>query len=232
MDFDEWEFIPADGFLDFCEDGVKKKIHYSNWGSDPKGVFDMNYFDCPLQDSRKTTTRRENPRPPSQLVPVPIIPVHLNPTVGKSSLADDHDQLEKEITDEAGEADQDSVSQVFFKKMKKENEFVDTMKVDSPKSPTTTSRGFMPQIDASTFEFDEDKEEGLRSKEGTKSLEGENSCDDDGLSIWKLGLTGIGAICSFGVAAATICVLFFGSHQKNQQSSHKIRFQLYNDDKV
>lgn len=231
MNFDdEWEFISADGLLDFCEDGVKKKIHYSKWGSDPEGVIDMNYLDRPLLDSRKGTTRENHSTP--RLVPVPIIPVNMNPTIGKSA-AEEDDQVVKEIKGEVeGESDQDSVSKVFFKKMKMENELVDIMKVDSPKSPTSTTRGFMPQIDAAKLEFDEDKEQDTNTNTNTNSLKGENS-EDDGVNIWKLGLSGIGAICSFGVVAATICVLFFGTHHRNthHHHSHNIRFQLYNDDK-
>ena len=204
MDLDEWEFIPADGFLNFRED-AEKSIYFTN----SKSVFNMNYFDESLPNSKKA---REN----SRLVPV-TIPIQLKPTPEPESV----------VKAGALEADQDSVSQVFFKK---ETEFVD-MKMDSPKSPTS-AMGFVAQIDASAFSFD-DKAEAVKAEKDLAMEERESG--DDGLNIWKLSLTGIGAICSFGIAAATICVLFFGSHQRNKHrlhNNHKIRFQIYDDDKV
>ena len=55
-----------------------------------------------------------------------------------------------------------------------------------------------------------------------------------GFNFWKWSLNGVGAICSFGFAAATICVLILGSQQRNNkiQQDQKIRFQIYTDDKV
>ncbi|KAL5547265.1 hypothetical protein UlMin_006952 [Ulmus minor] len=237
MDIDrEWEFIPSDGFLDFGEDG-ERKIHCGNRNSDSNSVFNMNYFVCPSPNSRKITENPTDPRIPNKIVPVPI-PIQLNPTLGKNP----EDELVKEITKlptqisvakSAPEAEQDTISQVFFKK----NEFVD-MKMDSPKSPT---RGFLSQIDAGKINYDEEIEgiESLSSprlrmiekKKNNNNLESEDDCD--GLNFWKLSFTGIGAICSFGIAAATICILFFGSHHRNKQikQNQKLRFQIYTDDK-
>jgi hypothetical protein len=260
MDLEEWEFLPDDGFLDFHEGGEKKNF-LGKRNSDPKTVFNMNYFICPSPNNPKKIIEPSSPpgnsRLPSQLVTVPI---HLEPPSGKTHHHDDELVVNEIITKVPIEinvlspasppntADQDTVSKVFFKM--KENEFVD-MKMDSPKSG---SRGFMPQID--TFQF-EDKGETLESKsmssprmkvEKDLVLSKKNSMDCDAnnieeinweetngkLNIWKWSLTGIGAICSFGVAAATICVLFFGSQQRNNhlQHNHKLRFQIYTDDKV
>ncbi|XP_075638288.1 uncharacterized protein LOC142610369 [Castanea sativa] len=256
MDLDEWEFLPDDdGFLDFHDDGDKKNF-LGKRNSDPKTVFNMNYFICPSPTPRKIIEPPRNSGLPSQLVPVPI---HLEPPSGKAR-DDDEQQLVKQITKvpieisvlpsasitekiNHMEADQDSVSQVFFKM--KENEFVD-MKMDSPKSG---ARGFLPQID--TFQF-EDKGEALEGMSmtsprmkvekdmvlGKKSImdcdaniEEVNWDESNGrLNIWKWSLTGIGAICSFGVAAATICILFFGTQQTNKHNQ-KLRFQIYTDDK-
>ena len=57
--------------------------------------------------------------------------------------------------------------------------------------------------------------------------------NNGGINLWKWSLSGIGAICSFGVAAATICIIIFGSHQrsKQRQQNQKLRFQIYTDDK-
>ncbi|XP_030525925.2 uncharacterized protein LOC115737744 [Rhodamnia argentea] len=66
--------------------------------------------------------------------------------------------------------------------------------------------------------------------------EGEGEGESNGVhNILKRSFTGIGALCSFGVAAAaTFCVLILGSRQgNNRQSQQKqnLRFQIYSDDK-
>ncbi|KAF0907059.1 hypothetical protein E2562_014664 [Oryza meyeriana var. granulata] len=54
-------------------------------------------------------------------------------------------------------------------------------------------------------------------------------------SVGKLRVNGIGALCSFGVAAATVCIFLVGGrlqhHHKQQQQQQKIQLQLYGDDK-
>lgn len=119
--------------------------------------------------------------------------------------------------------DQDPVSQVFFKKMR-ETEFVD-MKVDSPKPSAV-----VPQIEAN-FQFEEDKGE-----MDSKMVEGEREdLERGGANVWKWSLNGIGAICSFGVAAATFCVIVFTTTTNNKHHhhhNHKLHFRIYSDDKV
>lgn len=105
--------------------------------------------------------------------------------------------------------EQDPISQVFFKKMK-EAEFVD-MKVESPKP--------------SKFEAKEDPCE----FDAEMAIENENE-KDDGANAWKRSLSGIGAICSFGVAAATFCIIIFTN--KHPHHNHKLQFRIYTDDKV
>ncbi|KAG6693463.1 hypothetical protein I3842_09G002400 [Carya illinoinensis] len=251
MDLDEWEYLPDDGYLDFHAVG-EKKTFCGKPNSDSKTVFNMNYFLCPSPNSMKIT---EPPGLPGQVVTVPI---NLEPTSGIGKAPQDGEPV-KGITKVpieisvmrpvvilerpnvpntvVMEADQDVVSHVFFKK--KENEFVD-MKRDSPMS---SSRGFMPQIDTSTFQF-EDKGESLESKTSPRTeAENRDCCDSNkkvtweesggSLNIWKWSFTGIGAICSFGVTAATICILFFGSHQRNKQhqQSQKLQFRIHSDEK-
>ncbi|KAJ6858402.1 hypothetical protein NC652_040855 [Populus alba x Populus x berolinensis] len=262
MDLEEWELLPHDGFIDYHEDGEKKTFGASKRSSspNPKAMFNMNYFMCP-----------SSPPKHSRVVPNQLVPVHIQlepPTKTSKDVPGDHVISKKDVVSmepidlsavvpsvampEAKEADQDSVSQVFFKKMK-ENEFVD-MKLDSPKSANTKGGFAPPQIDAgSTFNF-EDKSDhqgytGDQVLETTKisspriksSTENENSTKKEvnweentsGLNLWKLSLTGIGAICTFGVAAATICIFIFGNQQRNkqQQQNQKLSFQIYADDK-
>ncbi|TKY46180.1 hypothetical protein E2542_SST28217 [Spatholobus suberectus] len=114
------------------------------------------------------------------------------------------------------------------------------MKMDSPRSG---SRGILPPADAGGLKF-EDRGETVeiiaspRRKVAEKDVGGreEDSTweekNDSGFNLWKWSLTGVGAICSFGVAAAAVCVLFFGSQQGNKlKQDQKIRFQIYTDDK-
>ncbi|KAL2483162.1 hypothetical protein Fot_44606 [Forsythia ovata] len=230
MDLQEWELLPDDGFLEIHDDGGKK-IYSRKYGSGPNSVLEMNYFVCPPKSTPTIT---------NQLLPVPI---HLEPKILKPS---DQEMIPKQVpveikimpsalpekikhfnTGSATEADQDLVSQVFFKKMK-EPEFVD-MKVESPKSSRSE---IMPQIDGAGFFQFEENEEALESK----SCEGDSEMEMDennwGLNIWKWSSTGIGAICSFGVAAATVCIVVFGTRQKSkQQQNQKLQFQIYTNDK-
>jgi len=54
-------------------------------------------------------------------------------------------------------------------------------------------------------------------------------------SVGKLKVNGISALCSFGVAAATVCIFLVGGrlqhHHHRQQEQQKIQLQFYGDDK-
>ncbi|GKV49292.1 hypothetical protein SLEP1_g56049 [Rubroshorea leprosula] len=251
MDIDGWEFLPNDGFLDLdhLHDDGQRKIFVGKRNSDSGSVFNMNYFN--IESPKSSGNSRALP---NQLVPVPF---QLEPRVYKATDDDDMDvpvkginklpidvtlvpppEIPKKIKDPPDvvgsiETDPDAVSQVFFKKTNI-NEFVD-MKMDSPKS---SSRGILPQIDAGAFNFEDKSGEALekninsprkRSESGEEAIWDESSC---GFNLWKWSLNGIGAICSFGVAAATVCIIVLGSQQRNRpQQNQKLRFQIYTDDK-
>lgn len=247
MDLHEWEILSDDGLLGYKDD--QKKIVSA---SDAKIVFDMNHFLCPSMDSKHIS---QQPGSSSRLAKQPI-PVHLQLDSPIVKIPDDNSLALKEkdkksmvITvvppamsekDQKGavEADQDTVTQVFFKKMK-ENEFVD-MKIDSPRS---SNKGTKPQMDVGHYQFDDEDEAkenitssprmNLMSQKSNKESGATANKDEmnwdgsmGGLNILKWSLNGIGAICSFGVAAATICILFYGGNQ------HKLRIQIYTHDKV
>lgn len=55
-----------------------------------------------------------------------------------------------------------------------------------------------------------------------------------GFSVRNLRVNGVGALCSFGVAAATFCIFLLGGrqqqHQKKKMQNQKTQFQMYADD--
>lgn len=118
-----------------------------------------------------------------------------------------------------------------------QNQSVD-MKVESPKS----SGIVLTKIEAFQFEEtvngpreeDEADTEMVNNMNKNHGIES-NEKDDDrgGINIWKRSLTGIGAICSFGLAAAAICSIICSSHKKSQklQQNQKLKFQIYDSHK-
>uniref|UniRef100_A0A5B6ZDX5 DUF6821 domain-containing protein n=1 Tax=Davidia involucrata TaxID=16924 RepID=A0A5B6ZDX5_DAVIN len=245
MDLQEWELLLDDEIHD---DGGKK-IFSRKYDTDHKTLFKTNYFICPSPNSQKFVkpSSEKNSRVPNQLV-VPV-PIQFEPTINIAPSVMS-EKMEAPNTGGGGAPpDQNMVSQVFFKKTTTENEFVD-MKMDSPKSGSRG--GIVPQIDAGTFQF-EDKSEAMESDNCASKMEVEKemvrktiNLDSDmreensggggggGSNIWKWSSTGIGAICSFGVAAAaTLCIIILGSSQRNKQlhQNQKLRFQIYTDDK-
>ncbi|XP_060177279.1 uncharacterized protein LOC132607362 [Lycium barbarum] len=209
MDLQEWELLPDSGLLELHDDG-ETKIFYA---------------------SQFVDSTEHSSRVPNQLVPLPI---HMNPSIQKPQ---EDDVVTKEVITEMVEDEQDQVSQVFFKKMK-ETEF-ENMKLDSPKFSNKTHS--MSQIDSMNFPFEEKvetlevKEESVIKKRDNKKADIEEK--NGGLKLWKWNLTGVGAICSFGVAAvaaaATICI-FIGNHQKQKQhkQNQKLKFQFSDDKKM
>ncbi|XP_047318679.1 uncharacterized protein LOC124922006 isoform X1 [Impatiens glandulifera] len=198
MDLDEWELLPDYTFLEIHD------VRGAGAGvsSDPSDDFKADYFSCPSPNSHKQV-------------------IHLDPSSSPSYSAKDivfDQKVEAPKFEVETEHDDDIVSQVSFNK---ENEFVD-MKIDSPKS---RSRSPLPQIDLGSFQF-EMKNEVVEVTDDDHDHDHDHDKAKD--NIWKRSLNGIGAICSFGVAAATFCFIVLGTQQKNKKD---IRFQIYADDK-
>jgi len=215
MDIEEWELLPDDGFLEIHDDGSGNKIYSRKYVNQPnKSIFQMNsYFDTPPRSSARYDL--DPPRKgfvPNQLVPISI-PKELDlvvQTPPPAGITTDDMAIKSPVSN------QDGVSQVFFKK---ENEFVD-MKMDSPRSTASANNGLMMD-----FGLGKDGDVINWVKEDENDIDG-------GFNLWKWSLNGVGAICSFGVAAATICIIVFANHQKNKnQHNQKFRFQIYADDK-
>ncbi|TKY62902.1 cation channel family protein [Spatholobus suberectus] len=235
MDTNDWVVLSDDGFSDFNEDCDEKHIFWGKRNSDSKSVLDMGYL------SRETfgTSRNSHPRVPKQVVHVPI---QFEPRIVKApdeGLVEVNTKDHVEVTPVPSpitsekikggvlEANHDTVSQVLSK-------------IKEMESPKSIGRGLFPSPDIGALKFDDKGEAQEIMASPRMKIEKEMTimdCDkvedsSGGFNFWKWSLNGVGAICSFGVAAATICVLFFGSQQRNKiQHDQKIRFQIYTNDK-
>ncbi|MED6196030.1 hypothetical protein PIB30_043370 [Stylosanthes scabra] len=217
MDIDhEWEILPDDGYLDFNE--VSENHQIIQFGKRNNRVLD-DYF-----------TTEAAPWNHHHHHHVPII--QLEPRIVVNNKATDDDDEEETVS-----------HNVFFNmkenssKKNKNDQFVE-MKMDCCGSPKYVSRGLWVSppttpppsiIDGG----DEVKSPRMMMMNKNKDEEEDSDSNSDGeLNIWKWGMSGVGAIFSFGVAAATICVVFFGSaHHRNRIHQHNIRFQIYTHDK-
>lgn len=247
MDLGEWEFLPeSKSFLDFGHEGGKdlfsKEICF-----DTKGIVDMNYFICPSPTTPliHAEEKKSNPAASEETKRAPPPPIGPEPVAEKKP----DDELPREFKDIGvvppvivASNHHDAVSQVFFKVMK-DNEFVD-MKMNSPRSNT---RGIIPHIEPDPIRFDKDEEE-EEEKEVCKvdemekdedhmesEVKGKPCWESFGFNIWRWRLAGIGALCSIGVAAATLCVFILGGGRERQKQHHqnqRIQFQIYADEKV
>ncbi|GJN22951.1 hypothetical protein PR202_gb10561 [Eleusine coracana subsp. coracana] len=93
----------------------------------------------------------------------------------------------------------------------------------------------------------EEEEEVMKFPEGVKEVDQDEmlakaaesdhlfTVEDEGVknigfSVGNLRIHGVGALCSFGVAAATFCVFLLGGKQQQTSHNHKIKLQMYADD--
>ncbi|CAF2136501.1 BnaA02g03980D [Brassica napus] len=234
MDLEDWELLPKDPYkdLDHEEDHeAAMKIIRNTQKS-----FDMDYFICPTEvPVGKTEFHRMSSVVPTQLLQVPITwePVY---TVKDTDHKKNQDPDPELLTDSVPSP------RITFKTAK-ENEFVD-MKIDLPVRFTSPlpqndekqslSSGVLAKeyYDEMGTEVDEGAD--LRSKKRLDWDEKKNMCGGK-MNLWKMSLNGIGAICSFGVAAAvtTFCVFFLGHNNSMKGCRNKnkiISFRIYTDD--
>ncbi|CAE6107617.1 unnamed protein product [Arabidopsis arenosa] len=241
MDLEDWELLPKNIYkgleldIGHDEDHEATKMMRNTGKS-----FDSDYFICPIQDSVVKTEllHQRSSVVPTQLFQIPITWEPLSPV--------DDDKDHKKYPDpDFSEPDPELLTEslpsprITFKKTK-ETEFAD-MKIDSPParfaSPLTqndekhsdSEGGLGGESYAEIMGSEVEEGSDLRSKKEVDWDEGEK------MNLWKKGLNGIGAICSFGVAAAaaTICVLFLGHNSSIQGGRNKnqiLRFQIYSDD--
>ncbi|XP_057530374.1 uncharacterized protein LOC130808861 [Amaranthus tricolor] len=215
MDLEEWDLLSDDGFFDQNKDDIGDNFCLKSI-QNTTTIIDMNYFQ-----------KFDEPQEKSEEIPEEVTKF----------------PIETVKTDY-----QETVSQIFFKKLK-ENEFAD-MKMDSPKS---LNMGNLPQIDVGTYQFEELEKKSVDCEENESQLEElsiinkeekikigdevSGDCDDDkveGLNIWKWAMTGIGALFSFGFAAATVSFIVLGNHHKGSScntNKQEIHFQIFSHDK-
>ncbi|KAF0910910.1 hypothetical protein E2562_005309 [Oryza meyeriana var. granulata] len=84
-------------------------------------------------------------------------------------------------------------------------------------------------------EVDVDEEEVMVVVAPDQCVEEEEGVQKDrehnGFSVGKLRVNGVGALCSFGVAAATFCIFLLGGRQQqlDKRQNQKNQFQMYAD---
>lgn len=203
MDFDEWELLP-DARHTFVDFGLEAEKELLI----SKNI-DINYFSND-KNSSPLVEEKEECKDICVVPPTPQIPMILA----------DHE---------------DVTSVVLFKKMK-DDEFVD-MKIESPR--ISTKGTIMPPVDPEQMMFDseeekEDDEDEMFYTDEKTSEKPDIKEKQIGLKIWKWRVMGsVGALCSIGVAAATLCIFILGGRQlqKHQHQNQKIQFQIYTDEK-
>lgn len=209
MDLEEWELLPKSYLkdLDHDEDHQEAMI-----------------LDCFLSPSTQDPLHKIESPPISRVVPTKLLQV---PIAWEPVLDHENKKMPGLDPDPTQTLLMESVPspRVSFKKTK-ETEFAD-MKIDPPARITSP----VPLIDAAKPSDCEGSDD-LRVKKENDDVTSEHGGEK--LNLWKIGLNGIGAVCSFGVAAAaaTVCVLFLGHNNIKvcKNKNHKLRFQIYSDD--
>lgn len=220
MDLDEWELLPRNSFKDLDLDHDE----------DHHGAMMMDYF---LSPSTQDPLHKTESPPRSIVVPTKLlqVPIAWEPLLDHENKKIPNDPDLDPDSKQSLSTDSVPSPRVSFKKMK-ETEFAD-MKIDPPARITSP----LPQIDVAKPSDSEGGDDLREKKEVHWEKENDDVTNDRGgekLNLWKIGLNGIGAICSFGVAAAaaTVCVFFLG-HNNIKVSKNKnqmLRFQIYSDD--
>ncbi|XP_072951494.1 uncharacterized protein [Typha angustifolia] len=202
LNLDEWVFLPDNksSLLEFSHDG--KDDFFKDSFFYPEGIIYMNYID----NYHSTDKLEENSSPTNETNQV-LAPTLTEPDVDKNP----DDILAKEFKDIAVvlpeiEFAQDIVSKIFYKRMM-EPEFFDI------------------EIEPQPIQLEEEEEAyNLPQKYSDSEIKG------IGCNLWRWGRRSIGALCSIGVAAATLSILVLGGQQQKNKNQ-RIYFQIYTDDK-
>nr|GEX42034.1 transmembrane protein [Tanacetum cinerariifolium] len=208
---EEWVNIPYDGLLEVVDDDGAN-IFSRKYVKSPGNLYKSGYFSTPheaqnlVQDEPISDDQKEDVK---EMIKLPIL---INESRESRSCEPDPDL----------ELDQDPVFQVFFPK---ESKFVE-MKMDSNLS----------HIETSAFQYEEKSVDQVMNCSSPskmikkKTVTWEESNTNNKLNLLKWGLSGIGAFCSVGMAAVTICIIICGNGRRHKQNQ-KLTIQIYPDNK-
>ncbi|KAI3791542.1 hypothetical protein L2E82_05348 [Cichorium intybus] len=220
MDLEDegWVNIPYHGLLEVHDDG-DEKILTRRYVKSPSRFFKPNHFNTP-QNSQDFM--EDEPRFEKQFLSIPTQFDHEDEIKEVIKLPIPNKESKKVTSDL--ESDQDQMFQAF---LKKENQFVE-MKMVSQESN-------MSNIEMSPFQYEEKSgDHVINCSSPTKMIKQEVVAWEENnqeLNFWKWGLSGIGAFCSLGMAAATICVIILGNGRRHKQQNRKLKIQIYSDNK-
>ncbi|CAN6476649.1 unnamed protein product [Victoria cruziana] len=218
---DDWEFLAGDGSLD----GGRREIIPREVEIDhDEGLLDASYFICSTSPSH-------------------LHPIHLTTTSETAQDPISIDENRHHDTEPVAEVkeipvlDVSVVKEVIGEKVvvaAKDSKFVDMKVEDIPnvRKEDLPEEPFKSKVEnhLTGCESVPVKDEALIAG----LMEEEKSSDDGrGFGIWGWRVTRLGALCSLGVAAATICIIVLGRQsqmQHRQQQSQKFRFNSCADD--
>ncbi|ERN20396.1 uncharacterized protein LOC18448812 [Amborella trichopoda] len=241
IDLQDWEILSEeDG--SFQSKDLSQQLSFSHGGR-----LDVNYFVCPIHSPRLRQIREEKPpplylaekenrivgsvvekdppldlaEPTPQTVPVTEVKLCTGPPV-----------FSLENLDREGS---DLISQVFLKKME-EPKFVDTTSMDGHRSidpiAEENQRKADGLVERERKRIGREASDPIGEEKGDLGRERKTIGWDGCVNIWRWRITGIGTLCSLGMAAATISIIIFGRQKhKQHHQNHKLRFHIYAEDK-
>lgn len=233
MDLEDegWVNIPHEGLLEVNGDGDEKNFS-RKYVKSPAKLLKPYYFDT-QQNSQDFM--EDEPRFEKQFLSIPTQLDHEDEVKEIIKLQIPIKES-KEITTESEpepelepELDQDQIFQDFFKK---EDQFVET-KMGSPRLSSREPN--MSHTEISQFQYEEKSgDHVITCSSPSKMIKQEVIAWEENnqrLNFWKWGLSGIGAFCSLGMAAATVCIVILGNGRRHKQQNRKLKIQIYSDNK-
>ena len=227
LDFDEWEILPDPrhrAFIDFSLGGEKGLLFSKD--------IDINYF--PKEErSSSLMIEEKDQKDPILSLEYRDIGVVLPPPPPAEPTAPL--QIPMIVTESC-----DVASLLLFKKLKDDELFINT-RIESRKASANDT--IMPPVEPEqrlyASEEEEEEEFFKDEKNSEKEMEYVEPAEirekQFGLKIWRSRVMGsVGALCSIGVATATLCIFILGGRQmqKKQHQSQKFQFQICTDEEV
>ncbi|GKC70689.1 hypothetical protein Tco_1116572 [Tanacetum coccineum] len=214
MDIEDegWVNIAYDGLLEVVDDDGAK-IFSRKYVKSPGNLYKSGYFSTPREAQNLVQDE-------------PILDDHVKEMIKLPILIDESRESRSCEPDPDLELDQDPVFQVFFPK---ENQFVE-MKMDSHIESN------LSHIETGAFQYEEKSVDQVMincaspSKMMKKKTVTWEESNNNKINILKWGLSGIGAFCSIGMAAVTICIIICGNGRRHKQNE-KLTIQIYPDNK-